>query len=285
MKTRDLIVHRLQCGHCGAELPVMGRSVTFRCGACRRLWAADGERLRPVMIDRALVSRDESAEQKTGDILYLPFWVIEIDLPRLDSAVSKIMKTLRETQSRLAGASLIPDDRGPDPLTELGLNLIGLDAGPSETVRVVPGAAMALPSSAELEHFLRTIAERGVFRVFVPAFDSPGEHVRLSVGRLMTQRRPELRTEASDGSGRTAVPVVPSGEALALAGYVFFSIFPHSIGSCAGFMGRIEVRHAADPLLVEFPFAHHGGELESLVGGFHIPARLVGVLAEEPAGA
>jgi hypothetical protein len=279
MKTDGLTVQRLQCQHCGAELPVMGRSIVFRCAACRRLWAASGEHLGPVRVDRAVIPSGPAP----GDILHLPFWVAEIDLPRLESDVSKIMNSLRHTQVRLAEAALVPDDREPDPLTELGLNLIGIETPPSGAQRIVPGAAIALPPSAELDFFLRTIADQGIFRVFVPAFDSPGEQVRLSVGRLMTHRRPELRTAPSDGAGRTAVPVIQAAEALILARYIFFSTFPASIGSCAALIDRLEVQYAAEPLLVEFPFVPHGGEVESLVGGFHIPARTIGALAEETA--
>ncbi|MDD3642681.1 MAG: hypothetical protein PHQ19_04365 [Candidatus Krumholzibacteria bacterium] len=282
-RTGSLAVQRLQCRHCGAELPVMGRSIVFRCATCRRLWAASGERLRPVRVDRAVIELTDPPDYAPGDIIHLPFWVAEIDLPRFESDVSKIMKSLRAAQARLAEASLTPDDREPDPLTELGLNLIGIESPPSGSQRIVPGAAIALPPSAELDFFLRTMTETGILRVFVPAFDSPGEQVRLSIGRLMTHRRPELRTEPSDGAGRTAVPVIQAAEALVLARYVFFSTFPASMDSCAGLIDRLEVRYAAEPLLVELPFVPHGAEIESLVGGFHIPARTLGALIEETA--
>lgn len=285
MRNGDPMIDRLQCGHCGAELPVMGRSVVFRCGACRRLWAASGDRLGPVGIDRAQMPPDLRPEPASGEILHLPFWVVGIDLPHLEEAVSRIVKDLRETHIRIAEASLTPDDREPDPLLEIGLELIGVGTGPSEPPRILSGAATALPPPSELDHFLRKIGERGIYRVFVPAFDSPGEQVRLGAGRLMTQRQPALRTVPSDGSGRVAVPVIQAREALALARYVFFSVFPSSVGSCAGFMDRLEVAHSAEPLLVEFPFTRKGSELEALVGGFHIPARLVSILEEEPSPA
>lgn len=242
MTTRAFIVHRLRCGHCGADLPAAGRSVTFRCPACRRLWAADGDRLVPVAIERAELPDGLPPGRERDDILYLPFWSVQIDLPRLGESAAAIMQSLRGAQAAAAC-----------------------------------GAAMALPPAPELDHFLRTISERGVFRVFVPAFDAPGEQVRLSVGRLMTRCRPELRTVPSDGSGRAGIPVILPREALVLSRYVFVSILPESIVSCAGFMDRIEIAHAAAPLLVEFPFAPRGGEIESLLGGFHVPARLVGI--------
>jgi len=235
----ELIVTRLRCGLCGAELPVMGRAVTFRCGTCRATWIIAGDGLKEIPMLRAAC-----APERCRRPLWLPFWVIEIDLPHLTETFSGLVSSLREKQALIASRN----------------------SALAET---------ALPPAAELDRFLNTISEHGTYRVYVPAFDSPAERARLSIGRLMTLRRPAASVEDSDGSGESAPCVICAGDAGVLCRYVFFSIIPESIASCAGLTGELDIGPAAPPQLIEHPFSQRGAALECLSADFHISARHV----------
>ena len=68
----------LRCAHCGAELPVMGPIVAFRCASCGRYWLLGRNGLEAATVYRARAAGDEAEET-----LLLPFWAVEIDVPRL----------------------------------------------------------------------------------------------------------------------------------------------------------------------------------------------------------
>jgi hypothetical protein len=75
----ELIVKPLRCGHCGGELPVSGQLVTFQCPACRRYWVIAGETLEPIVVHRASPIEANGAAKENAGLLYLPFWVAEVD--------------------------------------------------------------------------------------------------------------------------------------------------------------------------------------------------------------
>ncbi len=76
--TDALNIKPLRCRHCGAELPVMGQLVTFRCPSCQNYWVLGEEGLEPIFVFRAMP--DGAGEPRgSGEELQLPFWMVEVD--------------------------------------------------------------------------------------------------------------------------------------------------------------------------------------------------------------
>ncbi|HSG27156.1 MAG TPA: hypothetical protein VLA34_01660 [Candidatus Krumholzibacterium sp.] len=96
----EFVVSHLKCGHCGNELPVMGRFITFQCETCFRYWILTSGGLEPLQVRRAQVPADTD-----GEILLLPFWVIPLDGDRLRDSVEGSMTALL---SEIAHTRVVP---------------------------------------------------------------------------------------------------------------------------------------------------------------------------------
>jgi hypothetical protein len=236
----------LRCNHCGGELPVMGRSVTFRCPTCFRYWALTAGGLRPITVYRA-VPQSAAAEadgasghDHPGEPVYLPFWVAVIDID-----------DLRDQFDRMLG-----------PLLERSDN-----------------------TSTELDFILRRIETAGSYLVYVPAFYSINMYAYLKIGRLFTRRQPPNRIERSSGLGDPILCALEADEALPLIDFIFFATLPAEIQTNGDLLKHIHLKPADDPRLIEFPFEHSSGSLVSLIGGFAVSARLVEGLRAQSIGA
>jgi len=89
----------LRCATCGADLPVMGQIVAFRCERCFSHWILAGEGLVPLAVHRARVPGDEEEE-----IIHLPFWLIEIERARLAALVEETLAAGRVGSAVAAAA-------------------------------------------------------------------------------------------------------------------------------------------------------------------------------------
>jgi hypothetical protein len=74
-----LIIRPLRCGHCGGELPVMGQLVTFQCPACLRYWVISHDALAPITVHRAVSESPGESASNASALIYLPFWVADVD--------------------------------------------------------------------------------------------------------------------------------------------------------------------------------------------------------------
>jgi hypothetical protein len=265
-------IQELRCGQCGGELPVMGRFVTFQCGTCYRRWILTGGGLSPLTVYRAA-----PPEEREGDIIYLPFWVLAADIEALRRNIYGAVEDLSEVSQKIATTRIERDSTEPDWITELGMNIMGSDPVDAKKPAMIDSSAMAkrLPSRAELEHLLSRMESAGRWHVYIPAFWTPNTRAYLKIGRMMTRRQPAFRAGRFDDPGNPVMCALDIEDASRLANYIFFSTLPESVQTCAAFMSRISL-DISKPVLVEFPFLEGTSSLESLAGGFHIQPQLVG---------
>lgn len=272
MKDGLMTVQRLQCGHCGGELPVMGRYVTFQCRTCFRRCIITDDGLAPLNVYRA-----SPPEEREGKIVYLPFWTLKTDVDALRKNIFSVIAGLAEISQKIATTRIEADSSEPDWVMELGMNLMGADSADARTPAVIDSSHMSqrLPSRAQLEHILSRMEAAGRWHVYIPAFWTTNTRAYLKIGQLMTRRQPVFRAERFDDPGKPVMCALGPEDATRLVDYIFFATLPESIQTCASFMKRIHLE-VANPILIEFPFLESSGSLESLVGGFHIQSQMVG---------
>jgi hypothetical protein len=241
--TQTVCIKPLRCAHCGGELPVMGQLVTFQCPVCFRYWVLSHDALEPITVFRAVP--EGAQEAGTGDLVYLPFWVAEIDGTGLKALIEDAVRELQRTSQAV------------------------LQSGFEERSVKEP------PASSEVGHLAARVESLGILKVYIPAFKSLNTYAYLKVGRLLTRIQPSFRLERSDGAGHPVLCALRSEEAAPLADFIFFATLPDSIQSNGEFLGRIHLAPARPPRLVEFPFRARGASLVSIIGGFWISGRLV----------
>lgn len=239
-----LCIKPLRCDHCGRELPVMGRLVTFQCPGCFRYWVLSRDSLEPITVFRAVTS-ETNGSTSDGDCVYLPFWIAEVDGPGLKDRIENAVTELRDT----AQATLRAGFEGEN--------------------------AKMLPASGEIGYLTARLAGLGSLRIFVPAFKSSNTYAYLKVGRLLTRIQPSFTLERSDGAGHPVPCALRAEEAEALMDFIFLATLPESIQNNGDFLEKIHLTPARPPRLVELPFRTRGASLVSIIGGFWISGRLV----------
>ena len=272
MKDGLLTVQRLQCSHCGGELPVMGRYVTFQCMTCFRRFILTDDGLAPLSTYRV-----SPPEEREGTILYLPFWVLRADLEALRKNVAGVMTGLKEVSQKIASTKIEADTSEPDWITGLGMSMMGADPADTRGPVMIDSSNLSsrLPSRAELEHILDRMESSGRWHVYIPAFWSTNTRAYLKIGQLMTRKQPSFNAERFDDPRKPVMCALGPEDAVRLVDYIFFATLPESIQTCSSFMKGIHLE-VASPVLIEFPFLESSGSLESLVGGFHIQSQMVG---------
>lgn len=266
-----LTVQRLQCSHCGGELPVMGRYVTFQCGTCFRRFVLTDDGLTSLNVYRA-----SPPEEREGKIVYLPFWVVTADIDALRKNVIKIMSGLTELSQKIATTKIERDNTQPDWVTEFGMNMMGVDSADARQPAVIDSSTMSnrLPSRTELEHILGRMESAGRWHIYIPAFWTTNTRAYLKIGQLMTKKQPVFHAERFDDPKKQVMCALGPQDAVRLIDYVFFATLPGSIQTCSSFMKELHL-DAGSPVLIEFPFLKSPGSLESLVGGYHIQPQMV----------
>ncbi|MCK4548655.1 MAG: hypothetical protein KAU49_00750 [Candidatus Krumholzibacteria bacterium] len=272
MKDGLLTVQRLQCGHCGGELPVMGKYVTFQCGTCFRRCVITDDGLKPLNVYRA-----SPPEEREGRIVYLPFWVITADVEALRKNVAGVMTGLTRVSQKIATTKIERDTTEPDWVTELGMNMMGVSSADAHQPATIDSSHLTdrLPSRAELEHILGRMESAGRWHIYVPAFWTTNTRAYLKIGQLMTRKQPAFHAERFDDPEKQIMCALGPQDATRLVDYIFFATLPESIQTCSSFMNGIHLE-VGSPVLIEFPFLETPGSLESLVGGFHIQPQMVG---------
>lgn len=267
-----ITVQRLQCGHCGGELPIMGRYVTFQCGTCFRRFVITDEGLVPLNVYRA-----SPPEEREGSIRYLPFWVLTADVEALRKNVTSVMTSLTEVSQKIATTKIEKDTAEPDWVTELGMNMMGVNSTDARQTPVIDSSNMTnrLPSRAELEHILGRMESAGRWHIYIPAFWTTNTRAYLKIGQLMTRTQPAFHAERFDDPEKPVMCALGPQDAVRLVDYVFFATLPGSIQTCSSFMKGLHLE-TGKPVLIEFPFLENPGSLESLVGGYHIQPQMVG---------
>ena len=264
----EFTVTHLRCGHCGSELPVMGRYVTFQCETCFKYWIISPEGLEPLQVYRA-----ETPEETGGEILLLPFWVVPLDGGRLRENVEESMTLLREFATTVAGTEFTVEsgefEQFADEITgtDSALNRASLLSEITHTRTV--------PSGGELDNILRRIEENGAYNIFVPAFQSANTFAYLKIGRLLTRRQPRFSAARHENPGQPVMCVLPPEEAVHLMDFVFIATLPESIQRNGEFLENIHLEPSASPRLVELPFSRKGAALTSIYGNFEISSKLV----------
>lgn len=264
----EFSVRRLECGHCGTELPVMGRYVSFQCGTCYKYWMITSEGLRPLHVFRAVPKEDPD-----GEPLLLPFWVIPVDNHRLRDEVESSLARRREISMTIASTTV---EAETDDFDELAMEIAGIDPALKRAhfMRQI-SSVRKVPAGSELDHLLRKMESRESYFIYVPAFHTLNSFAYLKVGRIFTRRQPEYRITRSEKPGRTVMCALQAEEAVQLMDFVFISTLPDSIQESGEFLEDVHLEPSAPPRLVEFPFEAKGSALESLIGRFQISSRLV----------
>jgi hypothetical protein len=264
----EFIVKHLRCGHCGTELPVMGRYITFQCETCFRYWIITGSGLEPLHVFRIPVPDDTEAE-----ILLLPFWVIPIDSQMLRNKVEKSVTDLQSLAATLSTTEIIHET---SDFEELANELTGVDVA-GRKAELLHGISQArkVPSGSELSYLLDRIESHGRYSIFVPAFQANNTFAYLKIGKLLTRKQPPFRLVRAEDPGRPVMCVLHPEEAVQLMDYIFISTLPESIQESGDFLKDIHLDTASPPRFVELPFEIRGPALYSIVGGFEISGRLV----------
>ena len=263
------IVRALKCGHCGAELPIMGQLVTFQCQTCFKHWVLSPRGLEPFSLYRA-----QPVKECADPPVYLPVWMIEVDTRTISDQITSVVEEIRQTTRTIAGQQIEPDEESE--LETLMRENFGMPQAEtishfvSTTVKTV-----SAPNSAEVSNLIRRLEEIGTYYVYVPAFRSPNTYAYLKVGRLLTKRQPRFKVERAGDIPRSVLCALQADEAAALIDFVFFATLPESIQESGDLLERIHLRPAKHPFLVEFPFARRGNSYESLIVDFHISSKLV----------
>lgn len=195
MSGSAMTVQRLQCAHCGGELPVMGRYVTFQCQTCFSRWVISDEGLAPLTVYRA-----SPPEERDGSIIYLPFWVSGIDVSALRRSISESIASLTEVSQKIVTTKIERDATEPDFITELGMGLMGHDAADVRGPALIDSSNMAkrLPSRGELDHILGRMEAAGRWHIYIPGFWTRNTRAYVQIGRLMTKLQPRFQAKKFD---------------------------------------------------------------------------------------
>ena len=263
------IIRPLKCGHCGAELPIMGQFVTFQCQTCFKYWVLSPDGLKPIVLYRARPVKECKEEP-----VYLPFWMIEVDTSGLREQVTTVVEDIRTTTRTIAGAQLMPEKESDIEA------LMRENFGTSQTVKIThlmasATKAVSAPTSAEVNILIRRLEAAGTYHVYVPAFQSPNTYAYLKIGKLLTKQQPHFKAKRSDDIQRSVLCALQADEAVALVDFVFFATLPESIQESGDFLKRIRLKPAKPPFLVEFPFVRHHHSYESLIAEFHVSRKLI----------
>jgi hypothetical protein len=271
----ELTIRPLKCSHCGAELPVMGQLVTFRCPSCFNYWVLAKDGIEPIFVYRA-VPPDADGQADARNELMLPFWVAEIDGADLRQQVDAAVRELKETTQKILTTEIQTDEPSEPILTIAGRRSDLPDPGLARAHFLAEASGVKkLPSSSEINYLASRLESMGNLKIYVPAFRSPNTYAYLKVGRLLTRLQPACRLVRSDGDGRPILCALQADEAIALIDFIFFATLPDSIQSNGDLLEKIRLRPAKPPRLVEFPFRPRGASLVSIIGGFWISGRLV----------
>ena len=263
------IVRPLKCGHCGAELPIMGQLVTFQCQTCFKHWVLSPEGLKPVVLYRA-----QPAKECEEEPVYLPFWIIEIDTSGLREQVTTVVEDIMVTTRTIAGAQLEPEEES-DIESLMRENLGISQATRISHLRESATKTVSAPTSAEVNHLIRRLEAAGTYHVYVPAFQSRNTYAYLKIGKLLTKQQPHFKVKRSEDVQRSVLCALQADEAAALVDFVFFATLPESIQKNGDFLKHIRLKPAKPPFLVEFPFIRHHHSYESLITEFHVSRKLI----------
>jgi hypothetical protein len=263
------VVRPLKCGHCGAELPIMGQLVTFQCQTCFKHWVLSADGLRPVVLYQA-----RPVKEFEGTPVFLPFWMIEVDTSRIREQVTTAVEEIQVKTRTIAGARLEPEKES-EFQTLLRENFGGVQKVEISHLVATATKAVSAPNSAEVNNLLRRLESIGTYYVYVPAFQSPNTYAYLKIGRLMTKRQPSFTITKPGDVSRSVLCALQADEAVALIDFVFFATLPESIQESGNLLERIQLSPSRSPFLVEFPFIRHRSSFESLVVDFHISSKLV----------
>lgn len=264
------VVRPLKCGHCGKELPVTGQFVTFKCSTCFKHWMLTPRGLEPANVFKIHLPED------AGDTAaLLPFWVIEADLTKLRSCLETSFDRLCASARTILKTKI--ETEGKEPLLEI---FSDGESGPdrglmkaqflSETSR-----KRSFPTSAEFNHLIGRLVEKGRFMIYVPAFLSYNTYAYLKIGRLLTKLQPSFRIEKPSDRDDGVLCAMQMDEAVSLMNFIFLATLPDSMQNYGDLLQDVHLTPAAPPRLVEFPFRRQGAYLLSLIGGFQISNRLV----------
>ena len=263
------IVRPLKCGHCGAELPIMGQLVTFQCQTCFKHWVLSPDGLKPVVLFRA-----QPVKECEEEPVYLPFWMIEVDTSGLREQITTVVEDIRVTTRTVAGAQLTPEEESDIE------KLARENFGESQSVKIshlVASAtkAVSAPTSAEVNNLVRRLEAMGTYHVYVPAFQSPNTYAYLKIGKLLTKQQPRFKAKRASDVQRSVLCALQAEDAIALVDFVFFATLPESIQESGDFLKRIHLEPSKPPYLVEFPFVRHHHSYESLIVEFHVSRKLI----------
>ncbi|MBU8922902.1 MAG: hypothetical protein KOO63_13885 [Bacteroidales bacterium] len=264
----EFTVRHLRCGHCGTELPVMGRYITFQCETCFRYWIITGTGLEPLQVFRSPAPEDSEAET-----LLLPFWVILIDPHLLRNNVEQSVTNLQSLSATLSTTEITHETGDFDELVN---ELTGVDVA-SKRAELLHGISQArkVPSGSELTFLLDKIENHDRYSIFVPAFQTTNTFAYLKIGKLLTRKQPPFRLVRAEDPGRPVMCVLHPEEAVQLMDFIFISTLPESIQESGDFLKDVRLNAASPPRLVELPFEIRGSALYSIIGGFEISSRLI----------
>ena len=264
----EFIVKHLRCGHCGTELPIMGRYITFQCETCFRYWIITGNGLEPLQVFRASVPGKSKSE-----ILLLPFWVIPIDSHLLRNNVELSVTNLQSLTATLSTTEITYET---DDFEELANELTGVDVA-TKRAELLHGITQArkVPWGSELNYMLDKIENHDGYSIFVPAFQATNTFAYLKIGKLLTRKQPPFRLVRAEDPGKPVMCALHPEEAVQLMDFIFISTLPEAIQESGDFLKDIHLDATSPPRLVELPFEIRGSALYSIVGGFEISSRLV----------
>jgi len=262
------IVKPLKCDHCGNELPVMGQFVSFQCQTCFNYWILTPQGLKPITVYRVTSPADGENE-----LLFLPFWVVEVNAAELRRQMEGVIEELRSATRVIASTDIEMEEPEFDGIVKQDPEL-DLEMRKARFLSEATRSKRA-PTSGEVNYLLNRIENSGCFYVYIPAFLSPNTYAYLKVGRLLTRCQPAYKMERSLGLGRSVLCALQADEAISLMDFVFFATLPESILSNGDFLKNIHLEPTGPPYLVEFPFEQRGATLVSLIGEFHISSKLV----------
>jgi len=274
----QLDIAPLRCKNCSSELPIRGQFITFQCPSCRKHWVLGDDDLEPLTVERA------TSVSLGGEIIYIPFWVVRIDMR---SVIEVFKNELRRTTVKVS--TTMEKLKSPDGSTQKEAdheNFLTLNNSTEEKLFTKKGelithvAAGGISiSRSELNNFINALSSKKNFRVFVPAFLSYNPYAYIKVGRLMTAHQIEYESKKSS-SESTVLCSLRKSSALNLVDFIFISTLPEKLKMAGRLVERLHLKTIAECPLVEFPFRLDGSYLKSIHGGFSISKKLISLTTE-----
>jgi len=274
----EINIAPLRCRNCGSELPARGQFITFQCPSCKRHWLIGEDGLEPLHVKRAI---DKKVD---GEPVYLPFWVVTIDV---DSLVMGVKREMQKSTSKVSYTleKIIDGDMDTKNTTEEE-ELLTINNTTEERLFTERGELIAQIathevsiSRSELNHFIQKLSSKKGFRVFVPAFLSCNPYAYIKVGKLMTAHQ-IVYTAADSKSESQALCALKKSTALKLVDFIFISTLPERLQLAGKFVEKLHLVPVGEPSLVEFPFKVDGNYLTSVHGGFSISRKLISLTRE-----